>query len=104
MTRFVRWREAQDVLVAETRALLLVPTAGTFPLMGEHHLLFAGWPLVLEPHHPHAFRLLCGGVTSLRFLAFFARIEVQVHDLLEADRPVLKVSVVAKALHLFEPH
>ena len=104
MARFVWWREAQDVLVAETCALLLVPAAGTFPLVGEDHLLFAGWPLVLEPHHPHAFRLLCGGVTSLRFLAFFARIEVQVHDLFEADRPVLKVGVVAEALHLLESH
>ena len=72
MASFVRWREAQDVLVAEACALLLVSTAGTFPLVGEDHLLFAGWPLVLEPHHPHAFSLLCGGVTSLRFLALFA--------------------------------
>ena len=54
----MRWREAEYVLVAETCPLLLVPAAGPFPLVGEDHLLFARWPFVLEPHHPHAFGLL----------------------------------------------
>ena len=58
MACFMRWRETEYVLVAETCSLLLVSTAGPFPLVCEDHLFFARRSFVLEPHHPHAFGLL----------------------------------------------